>query len=92
MGLTETQLDDNEEVIKAMRNRCNARRNCHVWRHKFASSMQRQNQPVDDWLCELRDLARKSEFDTDCCAKCTPTRILGQIVFGVQSNTVRVTL
>ena len=92
MGLTETQLDDSEEVIKAMRNRCNAGRNCHVWRHKFAFSMQREHQRVDDWLCELRDLARKSEFETDCCAKYTPTRILGKIVIGVQSNTVRVDL
>ena len=47
---------------------------------------------MDDWLCELRDLARKIEFETDCCARCTPTRIIGQIVFRVHSNEVRVDL
>ena len=87
MGLTETQLEDSKEIIKTLRNRCNAGRNYHVWRHWFASSTQRENQ-----LCELRDLARKSEFETDCCARCTPTRILGQIVFGVHSNEVQVDL
>ena len=92
MGLTETQLENSKEIIMTLRNRCNAGRNCHVWRHRFASSTQRENQSVDDWLCELRDLARKIEFETDCCARCTPTRIIGQIVFRVHSNEVRVDL
>ena len=29
---------------------------------------------------------------TDCCANCEPTRILGQLIFGVESDDVRVKL
>ena len=63
IGLTAAQLFDSKETINTLRNRCNAGRNSHTWRHKFASSKQRENQPVDDWLCDLRDLAQKSEFE-----------------------------
>ena len=92
MGLTDANLKDHEEIIKRLRERCNAGRNCHVWRQKFASHKQRADQSVDDWLCELRDLARKSDFGSDCCAACEPTRILGQVVYGVHDPNVRVEL
>jgi hypothetical protein len=37
-------------------------------------------------------MARKCEFATDCCANCEPTRILGQLIFGIESDDVRVKL
>jgi hypothetical protein len=63
-----------------------------VWRQQFAAKTQGVQQSADDWLCELRDLARKCEFATDCCANCEKTRILGQLIFGVESDEVRVKL
>ncbi len=92
MGLTEAQLDDHEVIIEKLRQRCNAERNRHVWRQQFASKKQGDGQAADDWLCELRDLSRKCEFAKDCCADCYKTRILGQIVFGVHDDSVRVKL
>ena len=90
MGLTQAQLDDQTEIIACLRNRCNAGRNKHNWRQRFSLTKQAADQSADDWLCELRDLARKCEFATDCCARCEPTRILGQVVAGVFNDEVRV--
>ena len=67
MGLSDEQMASHTEIIKKLRERCNAGRNKHVWRHQFAARKQRAGEPVDDWLCELRDLASKCEFNT-CCA------------------------
>jgi hypothetical protein len=92
MGLTDAQLDNHTVVIDNLRARCNAGRNRHVWRQQFSAKKQGTQQSADDWLCELRDLARKCEFQTDCCARCEPTRILGQLIFGVESDEVRVKL
>jgi len=92
MGLTDAQLDDHTVIIDHLRSRCNAGRNRHVWRQQFAAKKQGVQQAADDWLCELRDLARRCEFATDCCANCEPTRILGQLIFGVESDDVRVKL
>jgi len=86
MGLTADELDDDEAIIKKLKERCNSGRNKHVWRQRFATSKQRSDQSIEDWLCELRDLARKSDFESDCCNKCEETRILGQIVTGVFSD------
>ena len=92
MGLTEDELRDDDAVIKKLKERCNAGRNSHVWRQKFAQCKQRENQAVDDWLCDLRDLARKCNFTEDCCNNCETTRILGQIIAGVYADEVRVDL
>ena len=73
MGLTEAQLNDHTHIIAQLRNRCNAGRNRHVWRQQFASKKQLADQPADEWLCALRDLARKCEFAVDCCANCEAT-------------------
>lgn len=92
MGLTDNQLDDHTVFITHLRARCNAGRNRHVWRQQFASRKQGAEQAADDWLCELRDLARKCQFTQDCCDNCEPTRMLGQIVSGVYNDEVRVKL
>ena len=90
MGLTQAQLDDQTEIIACLRNRCNAGRNKHNWCQRFSLTKEAADQSADDWLCELRDLARKCEFATDCCARCEPTRILGQVVVVVFNDEVRV--
>jgi hypothetical protein len=82
-------MGDHEVVIQKLRERCNAGRNRHVWRQQFALCKQRANEAADNWLCDLRDLARKCEFATDCCANCQPTRILGQVVYGVYDDEIR---
>lgn len=85
-GLSAAELIDPVAIIAKLRERCNAGRNHHVWRHTFALRKQRENELVDDWLCDLRDIARKCEFANGCCAACEPTRILGQVVFGAFSD------
>ncbi|XP_046653821.1 uncharacterized protein LOC124344350 [Daphnia pulicaria] len=91
-GLTTVQLGDHEEIINLLRTRCNAGRNRHVWRHQFALCFQLPNQSADNWLCSLRDISRKCDFGQDCCARCEPTRILGQLISGVSDNAVRIKL
>ncbi|KAI9550940.1 hypothetical protein GHT06_000605 [Daphnia sinensis] len=59
MGLTDAEMGNHETVIQKLRERCNAGRNRHVWRQHFALSKQRANEAADNWLCDLRDLARK---------------------------------
>lgn len=83
MGLTANELASATAIIAKLKDRCNAGRNHHVWRQQFATSKQRPDKAVDDWLGEIRKLATKCCFATDCCANCEKTRILGQIVFGV---------
>ncbi|KAK4006541.1 hypothetical protein OUZ56_011696 [Daphnia magna] len=70
----------------------NAGCNHHVWCQQFSAKKQGAQQAADDWSCELRDLSRKCEFETDCWARCEPTCILGQLIFGVESDKVRVKL
>ncbi|EFX65726.1 hypothetical protein DAPPUDRAFT_264306 [Daphnia pulex] len=89
MGLTATELKDADVIIGKLRERWNAGRNCHMWRQKFSSCVQRDSESSDSWLSDLRDLARKNEFEKDCCAACQNTRILGQVVFGVFDDEVR---
>ena len=89
MGLSPTDLVDADVIIKKLQERCNAGRNCHVWRQQFASRVQRDSESVENWLGDLRDIARKCEFEKDCCAACQNTRLLGQIVFGVSDDEVR---
>ena len=91
-GLTAAQLADHVAIIDLLRTRCNACRNRHVWRHQFAVCSQLPNQSADNWLCSLRDLSRKCDFNQDCCGNCEPTRILGQIISGVEDNAVRIKL
>ena len=89
MGLVPAELKDADIIIGKLQERCNAGRNCHVWRQKFSSRVQRDTESADSWLSDLRDLARKCEFEKDCCAACQNTRILGQVVFGVFDDEVR---
>jgi hypothetical protein len=88
MGLTDAQMGDHEVVIQKLSERCNAGRNRHVWRQQFTLSKQLANEAANNWLCDLRDLARKCEIDTYCCANCQPTRILGQVVYGVHDDEI----
>ena len=60
-GLTDDQLNNHTHIITQLSNRCNAGRSCHVWGHLFAANKQAAHQSADDWLCELRDLARKCD-------------------------------
>ena len=66
MGLVPTELKDADIIIGKLQERCNAGRNCHVWRQKFSSRVQRDTESADSWLSDLRDLARKCEFEKDC--------------------------
>lgn len=92
MGLSSRELNNHAIIITKLRERCNAGRNKHVWRQQFSTKKQEDGQAADDWLCELRDIARKCKFVSDCCANCDPTRILGQVVAGVRDDEARVKL
>ena len=43
IGLSPTQLQDPKSIIERLRSRCNAGRNCCVWRKTFAQWTQRSN-------------------------------------------------
>ena len=88
-GLTEAQLDDLDAITEYLRARANAGRNCHVWRQRFGNRVQRPNEVLDDWLCDLRDIARKCEFFADCCAKCETANILAQVIRGVNKDALQ---
>ena len=47
MGLTATELKDADVIIGKLQERCNAGRNCHVWRQKFSSRVQRDTESSD---------------------------------------------
>ncbi|KAI9557223.1 hypothetical protein GHT06_017045 [Daphnia sinensis] len=89
MGLSDIELGDPDIIIGKLRERCNAGRNCHVWRQQFAHRTQREKESADGWITELRDLAQKCEFDSDCCRNCQDKRLLGQIIYGVHSDDFR---
>ena len=87
-GLTEAQLDDLDAKTEYLRARANAGRNCHVWRQRFGNRVQRPNEVLDDWLCDLRDIARKCKFFADCCAKCETANILA-LILGVNKDALQ---
>ena len=86
MGLTTAEMENVATIIKKLKGRCNAGRNRHVFRRQFALRVQRPGEGIDNWLCDVRDLAKKCSFLDDCCNKCEATRILGQLVHGVADD------
>ena len=85
-GMTTQQLKDPALIIAKLKERCSAGRNNHVRRQQFQSRCQRKDESVEDWLCDLRDLATKADFATGCCALWEPGRLLGQVIFGVHDD------
>ncbi|EFX78758.1 hypothetical protein DAPPUDRAFT_245786 [Daphnia pulex] len=81
----------NALMIKPLRERCNTGKNKRVWRQQFKSCTHRQGLSVDNWLCELRDLARKCEFET-CCNRCDAEQMLDQSLFGLHDRQVQLKL
>ena len=90
--LDDAAMKDSTLIIKYLEDLSNAGKNNHVWRQQFNSCVQRQGLSIDNWLCELRDLARKCEFETGCCHLCEPERMLGQIIIGLTDKDVRIKL
>lgn len=85
-GLCAEHMANPEEIITMLRTRCNTGRNNDVWFQQFQSRCKRQDDSVEDWLCDLRDLAQKADFATGYCANCEPERLLGQVIFGVSQK------
>ena len=85
-GLTAAQLLDPDVIINTLKQRCNSGRNVHVWRQRFQLRVQRPNENLDDWLCDLRDLATKADFATGCCANSEKARLLQQLIFGAEDD------
>ena len=50
---------------------------------------QRENQSVDKWLNEVRIIAHKCEFASDCCSRCGPIRILEKFISGLFDDDLR---
>ena len=90
-GLGGTAMEDVAQIIEYLRERCNAGKNKRVWRQQFKSCTQRQGLSIDNWLCELRDLARKCEFET-CCNRCDAEQMLDQFLFGLSDRDVQLKL
>ena len=84
--LSAVHIEDPDEIIKILLTRWNAKRNNHVRRKIFQYRIQRQDKKVDDWLCNLQDLTKKTDFATGCCVNCEPARFLGQVIFGFHDD------
>lgn len=89
MGLSAADLQSHTAIIDALRDRCNAGLNPHVWRLHLVRRLQLENESADDWLSDLRDIASKCNFATGCGALCEPKHILSQIIAGVYDEDVR---
>ena len=89
LGLTQARVQSPTEIIDKLREHCSAGRNRHTWRLQFASMKQRENQSVDKWLNEVRIIAHKCEFASDCCSRCGPIRILEKFISGLFDDDLR---
>lgn len=70
LHLTLAPFQDPDTIITALKDRCNAGSNCHVWRQQFSSRVQREKEAISDWQCDLRSISSKCKFGADCCAAC----------------------
>ena len=75
-------MADHTQILAHLQQRCNAGKNRFTWRLQFRRCVQRPNLSADNWLCELRDLSRKCEWQVDCCANSEQGQLLGQIMYG----------
>ena len=48
MGLSPAEMNDHTEIIKYLKERCNAGRNRHLWRQIFTGKRQLKGQVADD--------------------------------------------
>ena len=89
--LGDATMDSSTLIIKYLEERCNAGKNKRVWRQHFKSCTQRPSLTIDNWLCELREISRKCEFET-CCNKCETEQMLDQFLFGLVDKEVQLKL
>ena len=80
---------DPDKIIEALANSLTIGKNHHRYRYDFNYRKQLQNESVDSWLVSLKNLAKFAKYDSDCCSKCLESRMLDQLVFGVNSPEVR---
>ena len=59
-----------------------------MWCQRFGNRVQKPNEVLEDWLYDLRDIARKCEFFADCCAKCETANILA-LILGVNKDALQ---
>ena len=83
MGLTAAEMNNVEIIIQKLTDRSNSGRNRLVFRRLIVQRVQRQGEWVDNWLCDLGELAQKCNFATDCCKACETTHNFGQVIHGV---------
>ena len=62
MGLTTAEMENVATIIEKLKDRCNAGRNRHVFRRQFALRVQRPGEGIDNWLSDVRDLAKKMQL------------------------------
>ncbi|EFX62340.1 hypothetical protein DAPPUDRAFT_262513 [Daphnia pulex] len=84
-------MEDVTKIIEYLIERCNAGKNKRIWRQQIKSCTQRQRLSIDNWLCKLRHLARKCEFET-CCNRCDVEQILDHFLFGQHDREVQLKL
>jgi len=90
-GLGATVMEDVTKIIEYLIERCNAGKNKRIWRQQIKSCTQRQRLSIDNWLCKLRHLARKCEFET-CCNRCDAEQMLDYFLFGQHDREVQLKL
>ena len=89
LGLNEMEARNPDMIIQGLSNLLSAGKNHHLYRYEFNSRVQLPGEGFDTWLASLRALMHFSKFESDCCSKCGETRLLQQIVCGVNKPEVR---
>ena len=64
-GLTEAQQKSYDEVVKAFETFCKAKKNTVYERYVFYERNQKDGEPFDTFLMEIKRLARNCEFDNE---------------------------
>ena len=85
LGLTTTQKEDPEEIIKEMEKFAKGIVNETLERHIFNIRNQEEGERFDDYLTELKFLTVNCNF----CATCFPGLLRDRIVSGIESDQVR---
>jgi hypothetical protein len=65
------------------------RKNHHIYRYDFNSRVQQPGESFDSWMKSLMSLIKLARFENDCCIKCRDSRLLQQVIFGVNNPETR---
>ena len=89
LGLSGADERNPSRIIEGLAGLLSEGKNHHLFRYEFGSRVQQPYESLDSWMASLKSLIKFTKFDCDCCTKCPDSRLLQQLVFGVNSPEVR---